>query len=196
MLIQAGVGLLGGIFGGGDSGPDYPEMQFRMWQKAMQRAFELYDSTNLEQLDTQAVSTLNDQAMQQAMKMLGNYDARAASMGSPLGKSDTKKDRSRTQIAADVATPAAQLAAQLLTTRPQRKAALLPNPAQAAAGAGQAQYLDQRNEARAAGEMGGLMDAAKAIGKLYTDWKWSGNKTGTNDVYAGTPDDNYSWIKR
>lgn len=191
--LAAGVGLIGSIFGGGPSTPGYVRENYELQNAAFRKAMELYDSINFEQLDQRALTTYSDAAMKYAQTILGNYDAKAAAAGSPIWKSDTQKSRSRNQIAADAALPIAQYAAQQLSTRPQRQASILPNPAQAAAGFQSAAYLDQASAAQHSQEMGGLFDAAKALSKLYTDWKWSGSKNNDLYGYEGTGDNNYSW---
>lgn len=145
-IISAGVGLIGSLWGGRrNSTPSYMAEQYNLRNAADRRAMSLYDSTDLDQLDAQAVSSLRTGAMQQAMQALSNYDAVAAGRGSAMYKGDTAKDRSRNQIAADSVQPVAQFEANLATSRPQRKAALLPNVGNAT---GAASYLDNFNLAQ------------------------------------------------
>lgn len=142
-IISAGVGLIGSLFGGRrNSTPSYMAEQYNLRNAADKRALSLYDSTNLEELDAQAVGSLRASALKNAMDALSNYDAIAAGRGSGAYKMDTAKDRSKNQIAADSVAPVAQFEANLATSRPQRKAALLPNVGN---NTGAASYLDNFN---------------------------------------------------
>lgn len=171
--LNLGVGLLNGIFGGGQSTPGYVIDNYKLQNDAFRRAMELYDQTNLEQLDNAAIAKYSNAAIQNAMTILSNYDAQAASAGSPLYKSDTQKVRARGQIAADTSIPLAQFAAQLLASRPQRQAALLPNPSQIAGAGSDARYIDAQNATNDTTQWRGLLQAAHSLGSIFADWQRS-----------------------
>lgn len=173
LLVSSGIGLLGSIFGGGSSTPKTPKyltQNYKLQNQLLQRGIDLYDGTDLAAQDAATVAAFGNGVMDRAMTMLGNYDARAAAAGSPMGKMDTKKDRSRAQIAGDASSQISQLEANLNQTRAARQAAMLPNPAQAAAGAQAASLLDQyaynRQQQQQSGVMEGLASAANLIASL------------------------------
>lgn len=166
MLISAGVGLLGSLFGGSQKTPNNVKHQLDLQNGILQRAIDLYDNTDLAAQDAQTVADYGNGVMNHAMTILGNYDAKAAGAGSPIGKADTVKDRNRAQIAGDAGEQISQLQANLDQTRAARQAALLPNASQAASGAQAASYLDQEQAAEQQSRLSGLGAAATLISSL------------------------------
>jgi hypothetical protein len=154
--------------------------QYNLRNAADRRAMSLYDSTNLDQLDAQAVESLRTGAMSQAMQALSNYDAVAAGRGSGTFKADTAKDRSRNQIAADSVAPVAQFEANLATSRPQRKAALLPN---VGGNTGAASYLDNFNLAQGQADADMWAQIMQIAGRIANQ-RGSGG-SGRNDRMLG-----------
>lgn len=164
------AGTVTGLFGGGrPSGPNYTKAQYEILNDITRRGMELFDRTDLEASDRKAVDKFRGVTMQDAMRLLGEYDAYAAGAGSPMWKDSTTKSRSRNQIASDAANRTAQMEADLEISRPQRKAALLPNPASAAQAMQGAMAMDQIGLQQAAANQqalfGGVYDLVGMLGK-------------------------------
>lgn len=177
-----GVGLLRSFLGGGSPQvPEYLRKSYQLENQIRQAGLDLYNNTNLEASDSEALGAYSRTAMDAAMKMAGNYDARAAAMGSPMGKSDTRKDRARAQTFADSAGRIGEYEANLATTRAQRKAALLPGASPGALMQG-AQGLDAANAGRYAQDSQGWADASRLIYGLFPQ----GGSSGRNDRTGGT----------
>lgn len=183
-LVSAGIGLLGGVLGGGGSKtPSFVAENYKLQNSLWKKALDLYNQTNLETQDAQTLALYNDGAMQRAMGLLQNYDATRAGASGRIGAQDTQLSRGRGQIASDTAQQVSQLGAQLSSTRPQRKAALLPSAAGASSGFQSAAFLDQAEQQRQQAEMNGLFGLAPLIGQLLTKKKGAGTP-GTNDAYG------------
>jgi hypothetical protein len=165
--IAAGVGLIGSLFGGGQQQPGYVKQNYGYINGILQRGLGLYDNTDLNAQDNQTVNDYSTGAMHTAMAMLGNYNAQAAGNGSGAWKADTMKDRAMSQIAGDQASRVADLRAQLDSTRPERKAALLPSAMQAAMGGQDAMYLDGQQRAQQGAQTQGILSAAQLVGGLF-----------------------------
>ena len=110
--------------GGGEQNPYYRD--------SYKRAMQLYDTTNFEEIDRQAMDIISREGSQFGMQLLGNYDAAATSAGSPMWKDDSRKDSQRAQIARAVSSDVAGRKADLLLSRAQRKRDLLPGLNQSA----------------------------------------------------------------
>jgi hypothetical protein len=173
---------LGSLFGSKPEVPEYVLQQYRLLNDLISKGINLYDSTDFNKLDAEAVKTYGDSAMKQAMSFLQNYDAKATAGGSPIYKSDTAKDRARVQISADSALPVAQFQAGLIASQPGRRASLLPNPGNASYGFNPAMYLDQQAQGNADSQLQGLMAAAQLLGKIK--WGKGSRPTGQNDRYG------------
>ena len=187
-LIPAGVGLLSSVFGGGGSRtPSFVKENYKLQNKLNKEALDLYRSTDLAAQDDQTLAAYSGGAMERAMRLLSNYDAARAGQSGRIGGIDTRADRSRAQIAADASTKVGDLQASLLSTRSQRKAALLPSAAGAASGFQSAAYLDQAESARQAGQDNGLVQIASLLAKAIPGKK---AKKAQSDVYSPvtTPD--------
>jgi hypothetical protein len=166
-LISAAVGALGGLFGSRRPNNANLEQNLALTNDIIRRATELYDRTDLAANDAQTITAFRENAMRDAMAAAMNYDARAASAGSNLYKSDTAKDRARNQIFADQANRTATLEAELNSTRPQRQASLLPNPNAAAAGTQAAAILDQQTLANNAATADLIGSVGTILGQIY-----------------------------
>lgn len=177
LVVSAGVGLLSGMFGGKPKTPGYVKENYQLQNDLFKRAMGLYDNTDLAAVDQSAITAYSDSTMQEALKFLQNYDALAAGSGSAIGKSDTRKDRSRAQIASDSASKVGSLEASLISSRPNRQAALLPSVGSVAQGVPAAAYLDQQVADQNQQQMQGILDAAQVIGTLWP----TKSATGQND---------------
>ena len=180
--LSVGVGALSSIFGGGGNKSNTLERQYANYEGLLKRALALYDGTDFAAQDAQTVSAYDAGVQRRAMALLGNYDAKAAGAGSGRLQSDTRKDRSRAQIAADAATQTSDLEAQLSSTRTNRQKALLPDASSAVQGFQGAQALDQYSMANEAGNIQGIL----ALAKLLAKKKSAGNAyvaPGQNDLF-------------
>jgi hypothetical protein len=149
------AGVVGKIFGGGSPNMSQTNSQLELIRQIGKRAIDLYDNTDLEASDARAVALQQQIASDNAMRLLEQYDGISAAKGSSIFKSSTVKDRARSEIANSASESAASLAAQLETTRSQRKASLLPNVSNGVAGMQGSMAMDQfRNEQLAANEAG------------------------------------------
>jgi len=144
--IGAVAGVVGGIAGlfGKGSGRrmDKVQQQLNMLNQINQRGTDLYDNTNLEESDAKATDLIRNLSTQDALNILSSYDGSAAGAGSPIWKDSTSKGRARNQIAFNASNVANRYAADLETSRANRKAALLPSPAGAAQGLSAASAID------------------------------------------------------
>jgi hypothetical protein len=150
-LGSIAAGAIGRLLGGG--GPDMTETnrQLRQSRQLTQMAIDLYNNTDLAATDAQAVAELQQNAGQDAMSALNNYDAMMAARGSSMFKGSTAKNQARTDIAYNAGRDSRSLASNLLTTRANRKAALLPNPSAPLQGMQGAMAMDQfANDQKAA----------------------------------------------
>lgn len=188
-LAPAIPGILGGLAGlfGGGHGPSEQDKVLQMYEKILQESLNLYNSTDYRKIDDEALAKYQDSVMKQSMAMLGNYDATASAAGSPYGKSDTLKDRSRTQIAEDLAQQIGGQQLGLYTSEPARKAALLPGTGGIG---GLAQGVDQMNAMNQQGIMKSIMSISGAIpwstifsgGHTSNNSQGGGLTGGTNDL--------------
>lgn len=160
-VAGAGLGILGGLLG--PSGPPHELLDlYRQYSTALGQAMDLYKNTDLNQLDHIALGQYSRAVQDRALSMLDQYDARAASAGSPIYKSDTAKERARAGIAYDDAKDVAGKGYELDITRPQRQKALLPQPGEYSAGMSAASQLD----AQAAARGNAFMDTLQKLGKM------------------------------
>lgn len=181
--IAAILGAATSIFGGRKASrePSSLRRNYRLANSILQRAIDLYDSANLEDLDRQAMAAYTRTAMDEAMQALSNYDARAAAQGSPILKDDTAKSRARAQIAADAGRRLGEIEANLVSTRPARQRALLPAVQDAAGLSNTAALLDQFRMQRAQSDEDSLLKAAALVAKLFGR---KAAKSNINDVYG------------
>lgn len=99
----------------------------------------------LKATDAKALQDYQQTVMNQAQSELGAYDAKAAASGSPIGKSDTQKDRARTQITEGTAGTLAGMKYGQDESYLSRLQALLPGTGSAVSGFGGAGAIDAAN---------------------------------------------------
>lgn len=188
-MDPATIGLVLGaatsLFGGKKATtPAHLKQNYRLSNAILQRAIDLYDGTNFEELDRKALDAYTKTSMDQAFAALNNYDAILSGKGISILKDDTAKNRARTQIAADSTQDVGKMEAGLISTRPNRQAQLLPNTGDAANLAGTAQTLDAFDMNRSAAEQNAMLSLASVVAKLFGK---KGAKSGINDVYGAMP---------
>ena len=159
-----GVGLMGSIFGGGAQTPGYVQQLYDNQNALFNKAMNLYNSTNLQNVDQQAMNAYTQGTQALANQYLNNYNAGAGGAGSEAWKSDTTKDRANAQIAGDMASKAAMYNANLIESRPERQMGLLPNMYQTSAMTGPAEYLQNQQLGQNQQTLGGLM----ALSRMFT----------------------------
>jgi hypothetical protein len=155
------VGALGGLLGSKPQVPEYLLTQYRLLNELLGMSKSLYQNTDFDRIDRETVDSYSKGTMDRASQILRNYDASVGGAGGVMG--DTKNSRNRAQIAGDASSKIAMLEADLNSSRAGRKAALLPNAAQAAAGFGAANLLDQGAAADQDARLQGLLSAATLI---------------------------------
>jgi hypothetical protein len=162
-LGSIAAGAIGRLLGGG--GPDMTETnrQLRQSRELTQMAIDLYNNTDLNAIDSQAVAELQTNAQQDAMSALNNYDAMSAARGSSIFKGSTAKDQARTDIAYNAGRDSRSLASNLLTTRANRKAALLPNPSAPLQGMQGAMAMDQFSNDQKAAQQNSIFNIAYGL---------------------------------
>jgi hypothetical protein len=162
-LGQIAAGAVARLFGGGSPNMAETNRQLQLSRQLTQMGIDLYNNTDLESTDNQAVANLQQNAMQDALAALNQYDATSSARGSSIFKDSTVKDRARTDIAYDSGRDARSLASNLLTTRANRKAALLPNPSAPLQGMQGAAAMDQFNNDQLAAQQGGIFNLAYGL---------------------------------
>jgi hypothetical protein len=162
-LGSIAAGAIGRLFGGGSPDMTETNRQLALSRKLTQMGIDLYNNTDFEATDNEAVANLQRNGMQDALAALNQYDATASARGSSIFKDSTVKDRARTGIAYDSGRDARSLASNLLTTRANRKAALLPNPSAPLQGMQGAAAMDQFNNDQLAAQQGGIFNLAYGI---------------------------------
>ena len=162
-LGQIAAGAVARLFGGGSPDMKETNRQLQLSRKLTQMGIDLYNNTDLAATDSEAVANLQQNGMQDALAALNQYDATASSRGSSIFKDSTVKDRARTGIAYDSGRDARSLASNLLTTRANRKAALLPNPSAPLQGMQGAMAMDQFNNDQLAAQQSGIFNLAYGI---------------------------------
>ena len=174
-LGSIAAGAIGRLLGGG--GPDMTETnrQLRQSRQLTQMAIDLYNNTDLAATDAQAVAELQQNAGQDAMSALNNYDAMMAARGSSVFKGSTAKNQARTDIAYNAGRDSRTLASNLLTTRANRKAALLPNPSAPLQGMQGAMAMDQFSNDQKAAQQNAIFNIAYGLMNSKT-------KTGTPPI--------------
>ena len=122
-----GAAMLAGAIGGGaGQGPSSKPIKNPHYDIAFDKAVKLYDTTDFDKIDEEAMKVYGEGATKEGVKMLEGYDARAAGAGSPISKLDTNKELARASIAGEVGADISAKKAELMLTRPSRKRALLP----------------------------------------------------------------------
>ncbi len=162
-LGQIAAGAASRLLGGGSPNMTETNRQLQLSRQLTQMGIDLYNNTDLEATDNQAVANLQQNGMQDALAVLNQYDATAASRGSSIFKGSTVKDQARTNIAYDSGRDARSLASNLLTTRANRKAALLPNPSAPLQGMQGAAAMDQFNNDQLAAQQGSIFNLAYGL---------------------------------
>ena len=137
--------------------------QLQQSRQLTQMAIDLYNNTDLAATDAQAVAELQQNGMQDALSALNQYDATSAARGSSIFKGSTVKDQARTDIAYNSGRDSRMLASNLLTTRANRKAALLPNPSAPLQGMQGAAAMDQFNNDQLAAQQGAIFNIAYGL---------------------------------
>lgn len=120
-LGSAALGLLAGR---GKKAPK--SIGNRYYDQAFQEAMKIYEGTDFDKLDEQALEQYSSAAKAEGEDLLTDYDASAAGAGSMISKADTNKDLARASIAGNVGRDIARKRAELLLSRPMRRRALLP----------------------------------------------------------------------
>ena len=162
-LGSIAAGAIGRLFGGGSPDMTETNRQLELSRKLTQMGIDLYNNTDLAATDSEAVANLQQNGMQDALAALNQYDATASARGSSIFKDSTVKDRARTGIAYDSGRDARSLASNLLTTRANRKAALLPNPSAPLQGMQGAMAMDQFGNDQLAAQQNGIFNLAYGI---------------------------------
>lgn len=162
-LGQITAGAVARLFGGGSPDMKETNRQLQLSRQLTQMGIDLYNNTDLESTDNEAVANLQQNGMQDALAALNQYDATASSRGSSIFKDSTVKDRARTGIAYDSGRDARSLASNLLTTRANRKAALLPNPSAPLQGMQGAMAMDQFGNDQLAAQQGSIFNLAYGL---------------------------------
>jgi hypothetical protein len=137
--------------------------QLQLSRQLTQMGIDLYNNTDLAATDSEAVANLQQNGMQDALAALNQYDATASARGSSIFKGSTVKDQARTNIAYESGRDARSLASNLLTTRANRKAALLPNPSAPLQGMQGAAAMDQFGNDQLAAQQNGIFNLAYGI---------------------------------
>lgn len=162
-LGQIAAGAVARLFGGGNPNMAETNRQLQLSRELTQMGIDLYNNTDLAATDSEAVANLQQNGMQDALAALNQYDATSAARGSSIFKGSTVKDQARTGIAYESGRDARSLAANLLTTRANRKAALLPNPSAPLQGMQGAAAMDQFNNDQLAAQQGSIFDLAYGL---------------------------------
>lgn len=167
LVTTLGPALLGGLFGsGGDSGPSNQEALYARFNQILDKAVNLYDSTDFEALDRHMVDTYRKSRMQDTETQLKNYDAGLRGLGYGSNYSDTEIDRDKARFAENASRDIADLEAGLAGSRPSRRAALLPTTGAVGPGLGLAQGIDYYNAADNAASGEALMGLSRILGGL------------------------------
>jgi len=162
-LGQIAVGAVARLFGGGSPNMAETNRQLQLSRQLTQMGIDLYNNTDLAATDSEAVANLQQNGMQDALAALNQYDATASARGSSIFKGSTVKDQARTNIAYESGRDARSLASNLLTTRANRKAALLPNPSAPLQGMQGAAAMDQFGNDQLAAQQNGIFNLAYGI---------------------------------
>jgi hypothetical protein len=191
-LIPAGIGALSSIFGGGQQTPQYVQQLYNNQNALFQKSMQLYNSTNMGQVDQNAENQYGAGTAALANQYLSNYNSTAAGAGSPSNKFDTTKDRADAQIAGDMASKAALYAANLTASEPQRQMALLPGMSSTSAMTGPAEYLQGQQMGQNQQQLTGLMSLARMFGTpgLFggsgnASTSWNPSSFGTQGMFGG-----------
>ena len=160
---QIAAGAISRLLGGGQPNMVETNRQLQQSRQITQMGIDLYNNTDLAATDAQAIAELQANAQQDAMSALNNYDAMSSARGSSIFKGSTVKDQARTDIAYNSGRDARTLASNLLTTRANRKAALLPNPSSPIQGMQGAMAMDQYANDRAAAQQNAIFNIAYGL---------------------------------
>lgn len=181
-LVGAGVGLLGGLFGkkgGGNMDALYAKL-LQLYDEGMR----LYRDTDLNLVDQQLLDAYDSRLQDDVQTMLDNHDTALATQGLQVSGKDSERTLSRTGTAFRAAKAKRDLQAQLVSTRANRKAALLPKAGDFQVGAGMAGAMDARDAAASGGLVSGLAGLADAYDRYRRrsgpedPWKNVGNWDG------------------
>jgi hypothetical protein len=153
--------LLGGLFGGGGGPSPQEQATLARLQMLYDHQMNQYNLTNLEQMDAQTVASLRRSIERGANTML-----RAQDSGRDPNKFDTEVTRQKALVAENASADVARAEADLATTRPQRKRALLPDASLLTTAAGIGSQIQARNDAQSAA----IAQAAGPLGSAFGDW--------------------------
>jgi hypothetical protein len=172
--VIAGIGgqILGGLFGGGEpAGMAEQAALLKKMGLAFDEQMNLYNTTDIEAMDAATVANFNRLVNQNAERVLRNYEGTVASKGGDPNKFDTETSRSKALIAEKASSDTANLEATLNASRPQRKAAMLPNTAGALPGL--AQGVDAAQAAHAQAQAGSMAVIGSVLGDILRGSKKS-----------------------
>jgi hypothetical protein len=158
--ISAGVGILGGLFGGGQKETAMDRL-YKTYNNLLKQKIGIANSVDFKTLDKNYLDAYSSKNAEDTMTTLRNYDAQFT--GANAGKADTNKDVARTKIAGDSSRRVIDLAAQLDMTRAQRQLALLPSQGDVAGGFQAASGIDANNMANQNSSLGAVMSLAQLI---------------------------------
>jgi len=158
VAVPAAIGAAGSVVsnkkgGGGKKGGASPNLEglYSKFSTILDSGMNLFKTASgtgpdsVKNTDKTALADYQKQVMTQAQSELGAYDASAAASGSPINKSDTAKDRSRTQIAAGLSGDVANKKYAQDESYLARLQALIPGTGSAATGFGAAGAIDSAN---------------------------------------------------
>lgn len=186
-VASALLGGLGGLFGGGNSGPTYQEQMYGQYSQILDEAMRIYRTTDLATTDKNSLADYTKNVNKQVDQSMSNYDARLASAGYTPEFSDTEKTRTMGRFAKEGADAVATMGADLDRTRSARQAALLPNTGAVAGGFDMASRLDSFRNNQQANEYQALMQVANGlVPLLFRKGKGKSKNGYTNGSDAST----------
>lgn len=162
-VSSALLGGLGGLFGGGDSGPDYQSMMFDKYNLILDEAMRIYNTTDLEAIDDRSLADYRKNVDKQVGETMSNYDARLGAAGYDPNFTDTEKTRTMGRIAKEGADSVASMDAELDRTRAGRKLAMLPQAGAVAGGFDMASRLDAHRQNQRFNEFQAMSQVAEGL---------------------------------
>lgn len=167
-FVTGAIGVLGALPGlfGRKQGPNLQQMMFDRYSAILDEAMRIYSTTDLEATDKASLEQFRTRTNKDAELLMNNYSAKTEAAGYGPAYTDTEKTRTLGRFANEAARDTAAYEADLMRTRPQRKAGLLPNPGAVAGGFNMASQLDSYRDNLASAEYQSMLQLAGALAPI------------------------------
>ncbi|MCW5943883.1 MAG: hypothetical protein KIS66_16755 [Fimbriimonadaceae bacterium] len=183
-MVQLGVGLLGGMFGGGGGGPSRLEGLYERFQQILDEGMNLYRTTDWDQLFARSQEAYGKIAERETRRGLKNYDATLRTAGITPTGGDTEQSVQRGLVRSKTADVLAGRQANFMMQKPMLQKSLLPNVQDVLQGGGIGGSLDAYDQQRGAGNREAIGAIGDYIGSILQRERDRSEKTRSAD-YSG-----------